>query len=201
MDYFCLTDPGKVRDHNEDSVAIVMNESLECLLAVADGMGGHRAGEIASSITINHLTKSFQDKISVGTKEEAISSMSLEDVMNALYEGIAEDEMPMFGEDVVINEDNVEWYLGTTEAVFDEGLAREPLIGSIAHSTVLLRVEDEKQIDATMELVRNSVNTNKWVCVGIDPSELVLEKKGNVILMIIDAVGIKDTMLSNFENI
>ena len=136
-----------------------------------------------------------------GTKEEAISSMSLEDVMNALYEGIAEDEMPMFGEDVAINEDNVEWYLGTTEAVFDEGLAREPLIGSIAHSTVLLRVEDEKQIDATMELVRNSVNTNKWVCVGIDPSELVLEKKGNVILMIIDAVGIKDTMLSNFENI
>ena len=50
-----------------------MNESLECLLAVADGMGGHRAGEIASSITINHLTKSFQDKISVGTKDEAIN--------------------------------------------------------------------------------------------------------------------------------
>ena len=114
---------------------------------------------------------------------------------------MSEDEMPMFGEDVAINEDNVEWYLGTTEAVFDEGLAREPLISSIAHSTVLLRVEDEKQIDATMELVRNNVNTNKWVCVGIDPSELVLEKKGNVILMIIDAVGIKDTMLSNFENI
>ena len=72
MDYFCLTDPGKVRDHNEDSVAIVMNESLEYLLAVADGMGGHRAGEIASSITINHLTKCFKDKVSVGTKEEAI---------------------------------------------------------------------------------------------------------------------------------
>ena len=72
MDYFCLTDPGKVRDHNEDSVAIVMNESLEYLLAVADGMGGHRAGEIASNITINHLTKCFKDKVTVGTKEEAI---------------------------------------------------------------------------------------------------------------------------------
>lgn len=72
MDYFRLTDPGKVRDHNEDSVAIVMNESLEYLLAVADGMGGHRAGEIASNITINHLTKCFKDKVTVGTKEEAI---------------------------------------------------------------------------------------------------------------------------------
>ena len=72
MDYFCLTDPGKIRDHNEDSVAIVSNESLEYLLAVADGMGGHRAGEIASSITINHLTKSFKEKETIGTKEEAI---------------------------------------------------------------------------------------------------------------------------------
>lgn len=134
-------------------------------------------------------------------KEEAISSMPLQDVMNALYEGIAEDDMPMFGEDAVITEDNVEWYLGTTEAVYEEGLAREPMISSIAHSTVLLRVEDESEIDATMELIRNSVNTNKWICVGVDPSELVLESKGNVILMVIDAIGIKDTIVTNFENI
>ncbi len=136
-----------------------------------------------------------------GTKEEAISSMPLQDVMNALYEGIAEDDMPMFGEDAVITEDNVEWYLGTTEAVYEEGLAREPMISSIAHSTVLLRVEDEGEIEATMELIRNSVNTNKWICVGVDPSELVLESKGNVILMVIDAIGIKDTIVTNFENI
>ena len=134
-------------------------------------------------------------------KEEAISSMPLQDVMNALYEGIAEDDMPMFGEDAVITEDNVEWYLGTTEAVYEEGLAREPMISSIAHSTVLLRVEDEGEIEATMELIRNSVNTNKWICVGVDPSELVLESKGNVILMVIDAIGIKDTIVTNFENI
>ena len=61
MDYFCLTDPGKVRDHNEDSVAIVMNESLEYLLAVADGMGGHSAGEVASSIAISYLGKHFKE--------------------------------------------------------------------------------------------------------------------------------------------
>ena len=52
MEYYYQTDPGKVRDHNEDSVTIVKNQSGEYLLAVADGMGGHRAGEIASSIVI-----------------------------------------------------------------------------------------------------------------------------------------------------
>ena len=72
MQTFYLTDPGKVRTHNEDNVTILNNNNQEFLLAVADGMGGHRAGEIASSITINHLTKSFKEKETIGTKEEAI---------------------------------------------------------------------------------------------------------------------------------
>lgn len=73
MEYCYLTDPGKVRDHNEDSVTIVKNISEEILMAVADGMGGHRGGEIASSIAINVITKRFSQIKSVGSKEEAIS--------------------------------------------------------------------------------------------------------------------------------
>jgi len=73
MEYAYLTDPGKVRDHNEDSVIVVKNKMNEILLAVADGMGGHRGGEIASSIAISHIGKRFQDTSSVGTKEDAIS--------------------------------------------------------------------------------------------------------------------------------
>lgn len=73
MEYFYLTDPGKVRDHNEDSVIIVKNESGEMLLAVADGMGGHKAGEVASSIAISHLGKRFTEISSIGNKEDAIN--------------------------------------------------------------------------------------------------------------------------------
>ena len=46
------TDPGKVRSHNEDSVTIVRNLSGDYLLIVADGMGGHKAGEVASSMAL-----------------------------------------------------------------------------------------------------------------------------------------------------
>ena len=49
------TDPGKVRSHNEDSVTIVKNLKGEYLLVVADGMGGHKAGEIASSVDAEKL--------------------------------------------------------------------------------------------------------------------------------------------------
>lgn len=73
MEYCYLTDPGKVRDHNEDSVTIVKNVNDEILMAVADGMGGHRGGEIASSIAINVITKRFSQMKKSGTKEELIA--------------------------------------------------------------------------------------------------------------------------------
>lgn len=72
MEYAYLTDPGKIREHNEDSVIIVKNHNNEYLLAVADGMGGHRGGEIASSIAISHIGKSFRELGKLGNKEDAI---------------------------------------------------------------------------------------------------------------------------------
>ncbi len=72
MQTFYLTDTGKVREHNEDSVIILNNENGEHLLAVADGMGGHKAGEVASAIVINHLTEEFYNLDTLGDKDSAI---------------------------------------------------------------------------------------------------------------------------------
>lgn len=75
MKTFYLTDSGKVRNHNEDSVTILKNANDEHLLIVADGMGGHRAGEVASSIVLNHMGKKFSESNSVGDKLAAINWM------------------------------------------------------------------------------------------------------------------------------
>ena len=72
MNAFYQTDPGKVRSHNEDSVTIAQNESGEYLVVVADGMGGHKAGEVASSLAVNELSKRWVNLSSIGTKEEAV---------------------------------------------------------------------------------------------------------------------------------
>ena len=72
MRSFYLTDVGKVRNHNEDSVIILKNHNNEYLLAVADGMGGHRAGEVASSIAITYLAHHFQESFYNLSKDEAI---------------------------------------------------------------------------------------------------------------------------------
>ena len=72
MESYFLTDTGKVREHNEDSVTILKNKKEEYLLAVADGMGGHKAGEIASSMAINHLTESFNKLDTMGDKKTCV---------------------------------------------------------------------------------------------------------------------------------
>jgi PPM family protein phosphatase len=54
MRWECLgrTDPGLVRDHNEDAFLVLPDLGV---FAVADGMGGHAAGEVASAIAIEAL--------------------------------------------------------------------------------------------------------------------------------------------------
>ena len=51
-----MTDIGVKRENNEDSVFVMDKRSLpglDALLVVADGMGGHRAGEVASGMAVD----------------------------------------------------------------------------------------------------------------------------------------------------
>lgn len=55
---FCLTDVGRVRNSNEDSSGIITGKNF-VILAVFDGMGGHKKGEVASRLALDTLKKEF----------------------------------------------------------------------------------------------------------------------------------------------
>ena len=66
FEYFCLTDTGKVRTNNEDTVAIDANNQIAVL---ADGMGGYNAGEVAAAMATTFVTTELGRWIAEGGAE------------------------------------------------------------------------------------------------------------------------------------
>ncbi|OQM46272.1 protein phosphatase [Anoxybacillus sp. UARK-01] len=65
------TDVGKIRPHNEDCGGIFKNKDGHYLAMVADGMGGHRAGDVASEMTISYLKKQWEETENITSPEIA----------------------------------------------------------------------------------------------------------------------------------
>ena len=55
-----LTDTGKVREHNEDTIAVDPDIGL---LVLADGMGGYNAGEVASGIAVKTIVSQVKELV------------------------------------------------------------------------------------------------------------------------------------------
>ena len=79
-----------------------------------------------------------------GTLEEIMESIN-----SHAYKGVADDEKPMLGNINVSTDmqDNIEYYIGTKDIEYEEILASEPMMGSIAYSVVLVRMKDGADIE------------------------------------------------------
>lgn len=122
----------------------------------------------------------------------------LSDVMKKLYENISEDEMPLL-ENVEVTKENQEYYLGNVSFNYQEALASEAVMSSIAHSVVLIRLKDTKNIESIKKEIKEKVNPNKWICVGVEDKNVIVVSKGNLILLVMDdeyATQIRDNFLN-----
>ncbi len=122
---------------------------------------------------------------------------SLKSIMNKLYDGISEDDIPEL-ERTKVNKDNEEYYLGKITFEYDDALASEPVMTSVAHSVVLIRVKDELTAEKAKEELKETVNPRKWICVGVD--NVITESNGNLVLLVMDdEIGTK--IRDNFLNL
>ena len=81
------TDVGCVRDHNEDSLVVAPP-----LFAVADGMGGHAAGEVASEIAVNVLAELAPKDLDGAALEHAVEEANHE-IIRAARDGRGREGM------------------------------------------------------------------------------------------------------------
>ena len=64
---FAMTDVGCVREHNEDDHLVLDDQGV---FVVADGMGGHACGEVASRISIESVSAFYKDEAITGRLRE-----------------------------------------------------------------------------------------------------------------------------------
>lgn len=68
-----ITDTGQVRDGNEDSIAIRPELGLAVL---ADGMGGHLAGEVASGMAVDIVTRELSQALAPQSPPDPAKAMA-----------------------------------------------------------------------------------------------------------------------------
>ena len=75
MQHWVLTDPGCVRANNQDAYAIEQLDKNTLLCVVCDGMGGAKAGDIASSLAVDVFTQEIKCSYKADMEPEAVDQM------------------------------------------------------------------------------------------------------------------------------
>lgn len=115
---------------------------------------------------------------------------SLEDILGEIYE-TAElsdsfKEYIMDGlQTTVITAERCEYYLGKADIEFEEAIASEPIMMPSAYELDLVRVKEGADVEAIKNEIKENVNPMKWICVGIDPENVIVDNIDDVIIVIL----------------
>lgn len=123
---------------------------------------------------------------------------TLEEIMTKIYAGIPEEELPMLG-NVEIKKADVQYFLGTADIEYSEILANEPIMNSIPHSVVLVRLTDAKTAEDAVQKIKTNADPRKWICV--EASNVVVKSKGDLVILIMSSEELAPKLEANFDNL
>lgn len=142
--------------------------------------------------------------IETDTTTDVTMESSLADIMNTVIETAdVDDEVKEYihtglGQ-TEVTEDLEVMFLGTDTFVYEEAYAAEPMINAQAFSLVLVRTATEDEAVVIAEEIVTTVDPNKWICVGVDPSDVKAVAVGNTVLLVMSENA--DAYLTAFEAI
>lgn len=139
-----------------------------------------------------------------GNKKEEVKNVEgkLEDIIEKVYADLPADNTPNGLTNIELNDENIADYIGTKDIEYKEAIARESMIGAIAHSVILIRTEEDADIKAMKETILENVNPRKWVCVGVEKEDVIIKNIGDLLIVIIveDEVG-RNSISDGFDKL
>lgn len=124
---------------------------------------------------------------------------TLEEIMTKLYAGINQDNLPMMLSNMEISKESLENFVGTSEIDMKEAMVSESGVGSIAHSVVLIRLNDSSKANDAVTKIKEHANPRKWICV--EASNVVVKSKGDLVVLIMSNEELAPKLETNFDGL
>lgn len=115
---------------------------------------------------------------------------NLEDILNKIYETAkVDDNFKAYVKDgLLINEitnENCAYHLGKEGIEFDSAIASVPMMSTSAYELDLVRVKEGADIEKIKAEIKDNVDPMKWICVGVEPENVIVDNIGDVIIVIL----------------
>lgn len=123
-----------------------------------------------------------------------MASMTLSEILAAIQADVK--DLPGVG-DIPLDSENFAYYMFIDPVEGAEAMASEAMIGSIAHSIVLMKTPEGADVEAIAQSVRDNADPRKWICVEAEKCEVVV-KEGYILLVMTNAAA-ADAIIANFN--
>ena len=124
---------------------------------------------------------------------------TLQEIMAKVYEGINESELPMMMRNTELTKENIEYFIGTSDIDFKEALASESAVTTIAHSVILIRLNDAKQAEEVIAKIKQNVDSKNLSYAEI--SNVVVKSKGDLVILIMSNEELTPRLEANFDGL
>lgn len=126
--------------------------------------------------------------------EKPAKKEALADIMASITANLG--EMPMLMNEP-LNEENFEFFTFAKYVKGAEAFVSEPMMGSFAHSVVLVRLPEGADAAAFANEVRANADARKWICV--EAEKVTVTQKGDLVLLVMSSAERTDKITNAFK--
>lgn len=121
---------------------------------------------------------------------------NLDELMTKITSNLG--EMPMTS-NMPLDSENFEFFTFASYVEGAEGVVCEPMMSSIAHSVVLVRLPQGQDAAAFANKMKQNADPRKWLCV--EAEKVSVASKGNLAILVMSASDTTDKIIANFKSL